>query len=546
MKNDFNAGIINSELLEICGSLRDLLQANGMDRNAAEIERMLSDYDREDPIRIAFVGQYSTGKSSIISALTGNREIRIGADATTDESKTYVWGNFLLTDTPGKQNNETHDNIADAVMKQSDLLVFCITSELFSEDTLAEFRSLAFEKGYLDKIILLVNKINREYTPDVNALIATYKTQLNKDLTPHSLDEIAHCFIDAKDYLNGLTDNDPELIADSRFDSFITLLNDFLSEKGLLCKLSTPILFAKQVIDDSVTDASEDDAEKNKLIALARLGKVIDKQRIRASKEWDRIINEEFYAFVHHGYELADTIGWEDADIELQLQELATDTTQRITDRLEQAVSEFEQSLDEELDEVLSSKIGQFLIKSVSADIGEFDLSKKENHVGAARECLQKLGNVGGQAAAKVKPDQLYKMVQAIGKKVLKIKFKPWGILKAANKLGKALKFLGPAAEVIGIGLDVYEEIKESKEAKKLFELRKAVRSEILKSAKEIRSGFSEQKDGFLSDFYGPVYSAVDAMKAEILGSAEHMNQFNAELASLRNRLDALLKKVLA
>ena len=47
------------------------------------------------------MGQYSSGKSNIISALTGRKDIKIDANVATDIVSEYLWNNIVLMDTPG-------------------------------------------------------------------------------------------------------------------------------------------------------------------------------------------------------------------------------------------------------------------------------------------------------------------------------------------------------------------------------------------------------------------------------------------------------------
>ena len=542
---NFKAGAITDEMLDICREIVNTLNERGLSENSCEIERTLNGIDQNDPIRIAFVGQYSSGKSSIISAMTGNREIKIGSDVVTDGIHDYSWGNFLLTDTPGLQNNDTHDEIANEAIRKSDVLVYCITSELFSRNTLSDFKALAFDKGYKGKMLLVINKLNSEYAPDVNALMATYEGQLNKDLAPHSLEEFPYSFIDAKDYLDGLDYDDDELINDSRFKGLIDNLNTMLTEKGLICKLTTPILAVKEIVEGSITDTTETAEDKTMLIALSRLRRVVDRQKLKASREWDSIVLGETYTFAHEGYELVNNLGAGEFDFDIKLEELADNTVDSISRKIDAETAEFEKTLYEALDEVLESKVGQFLLKDINTEIGNIGSYDKKDGENGAGAFLQRFGQVGVQAAAKVKPEQMYNVVKFVGKKILKIKFKPWGITKAAAKLAKAAKFAGPAAEIVGVVVDIAETVKENKEAKELYELKKKARANVMDCAGEIRDAFSSQKSEYLDSIYGSACDSIEEKKSEIINGKEKTSDFNSRMYAYETMLNALLVRTM-
>ncbi|MBR3638806.1 MAG: 50S ribosome-binding GTPase, partial [Lachnospiraceae bacterium] len=124
----------------------------------------LKEIEDESRLKIAFVGQHNAGKSTIISALTGNREIRISANVETDETAAFEWGSVILYDTPGLYAGvkTEHDESAKKAINSADLLVFCITSSLFDDLLIQDFVTLAYKRAYKNKIILLVNKMSLE------------------------------------------------------------------------------------------------------------------------------------------------------------------------------------------------------------------------------------------------------------------------------------------------------------------------------------------------------------------------------------------------
>ena len=95
-----------------------LLQTANSDL-AQKMDAELQEVSERRDLRLAFVGQYSSGKSTIISALTGNKDILIDANIATDKTTEYRWNNIILMDTPGilAGKVEEHDEITKAALK---------------------------------------------------------------------------------------------------------------------------------------------------------------------------------------------------------------------------------------------------------------------------------------------------------------------------------------------------------------------------------------------------------------------------------------------
>src|SRR5659263_360122 len=92
---------INTKFRDVSNEAIPLLSGHGNGETAMEVTRILEEAGKSDLLKVVFVGQYSAGKSTIISALTGNRNIKIDADIATDKTTDYPWNGILLTDTPG-------------------------------------------------------------------------------------------------------------------------------------------------------------------------------------------------------------------------------------------------------------------------------------------------------------------------------------------------------------------------------------------------------------------------------------------------------------
>lgn len=135
-----------------------LLQTANSDL-AQKMDAELQEVSERKDLRLAFVGQYSSGKSTIISALTGNKDILIDANIATDKTTEYRWNNIILMDTPGilAGKVEEHDEITKAALKECDLIFYVLTSQLFDDVIFNNFIDLAYNQHLADKMFIVVN-----------------------------------------------------------------------------------------------------------------------------------------------------------------------------------------------------------------------------------------------------------------------------------------------------------------------------------------------------------------------------------------------------
>ena len=138
-QSQFNAAAIGEQFKTTCNKFDRLLSQDQDEKLLAikqQLHQHLEAYKKDGVLTVAFIGQYSAGKSTIISALTGNRDIKIDADIATDKTTSYDWNGIKIIDTPGLfTDRQDHDAITYEAIDQSDLLVFCLTYMLFDSTT---------------------------------------------------------------------------------------------------------------------------------------------------------------------------------------------------------------------------------------------------------------------------------------------------------------------------------------------------------------------------------------------------------------------------
>ncbi len=129
---------------------------------------------------------------------------------------------------------------------------------LFDSVTVENFKKLAYDQGYRWKMMLVINKMSDEAGEDEEK-IANYRHSLAEALKPYQLEEFPVCFIDAKDYCEGIDEADDFLLEISRFPTFINALNKFVDSRAALARFDTPVRIAaaRPQQEEAIADSNQ-------------------------------------------------------------------------------------------------------------------------------------------------------------------------------------------------------------------------------------------------------------------------------------------------
>ena len=508
--------------------LLELYKHNGYADDAKELYDELNKYGNENKIRLVFIGQYTSGKSTIISALTADDTIKIDSNIATDHATDYDWNNIVLTDTPGLYTeNPDHDNKTIEMIKRSDLLVYCITSDLFNQYTKADFERWAFESNYSGKMFLVINKMSKE-DGDYNSLVDNYSSTLNIDLMPHSLNDIEHCFFDAKDYKDGVSEKNEGLIELSHFEDFIQKLNSFIDRKGLLGRLNKPIQILISSIDEVTLKTMKNDKDKAYFTLSSRIANRIDKQRADFSYESRRIIRSGMSKIRAKGEEYAGLVGSNKAISEDKLRDFVEKACVDINNDLAKLCEESTNRLNQDLEELLHSQPAILWVKSLDSEISTEKrlFEKKETKVNRLQfDALSRIvKSVSGRTvelatkgksktagflikASEASGSKLHSAVYEIGSK-LGHKFKPWEAAKVTKIIGNAAKFAGPVMDSIAYGVQIKEFVDANKLEREIHRRQVQFSAYIARVAEDL-------EDQYRSELQA-VYDAYDEAILEV------------------------------
>ena len=532
--------------------------------------------NEKDTLEIALIGQYSAGKSTIITALTENMDIKIGQNITTDKVTEYIWNNVKLVDTPGiGTDQKEHNDLAYRHMDLADLLVYVVTTQGFDDLIARDFKKIAFEHNKSPKMMLVVNKTSLESMENK----VNWENDVKKVIAPSTMEDFKVTFIDAKSYLdaNGLNDNDLKgaLIELSNFDGFISNLNEFIKDKGFAGRLIAELNIIQTHSDRLLNELSTNEENKKIQELLVRKKFLVIENR----KIIDRQINTEvqnlYTGIMNVSNELISKLNGEIKSSELN------DEFDDIKDRVERLCSDagekIEDIVDKELDNLIkqinaleNTPIYKDILNDFSKDI-DFNVNFKEKQdlekLKKAPDVLKDVGKFLGVAGTGFK--NWCKNAEGVGsglkaisgsdahKFVLEVghffgkKFKPYEAIKIAGKLGKAGEVLSKVGSkvslVAGIAsplIAVYEEFQEGANEKHLIEARNETRNNFRTWAKEIRTNTLSKKEELLGNIHDKelknINERINSLRNEELLQSEQ----SKSLIDLQSEINNTIGKI--
>jgi GTP-binding protein EngB required for normal cell division len=552
----------------------DNLLAQGNTAELTAIRKKLGDelqeYREQGILGVSFVGQYSAGKSTIISGMTGRRDIRIDADIATDKTTNYDWNGIKLIDTPGLfTDRQDHDEITYEAINKSDLLVFCLTYMLFDSLTAENFKKLAYEKGYRWKMMLVINKMSDEAGEEEQKIV-NYRQSLADALKPYSLDEFPICFIDAKDYCEGIDGKDDFLREISRFPTFIDALNQFVERRGSLARFDTPVRIALSCVDEAQLSFTRNSSEDSAFFeVLTRLSRTVRKERDRLRTKVKNIALEMSSGVASEGNTLAAAVG-SDANFEnlnkqaeLNVQKHYEKAETKLQDAVDVAVKDIQQEVEKVLEGDLVKSFVACLDKNqnISAQnlAAGMDMERLKSQVNLLKSIGEtagvKLTTLASRSFAKTAAEQgflrsidvagsgLHQGVVAVGKFV-GFKFKPWQAVGMAKNIGNAAKFLGPALALVSVGVDILQMRQEHERERQMSDVRRDITSQFQSIAKDLENQIEIQLFEFEQQVYGEIEKQIAAARQKEEEVIYASNTWVKHLAEIRKDFDVIIQYI--
>lgn len=516
-----------------------------------------------EPLRIALVGEYDVGKSSIIKALT-NQDVLINSNVATSDVKIYDYQGIKLIDMPGTLSGlEDHDQKAFEAAAESDLLLYVVSNELFNASNIENFFETLDVLKKDKQTMLVVNQIDRVNLMErsIDEAIGIMKEELEIRVKPFTLDDLMPVFISARNYIDSLSEEyeelKTELFESSRIKTIVEQLNEFCDSRGINGRLARPLQSLLALIDSIRQGTSEENNEfdiinnyyaRQKRIFIECENKIRSKSnKLRVDKK--REVRELATPIIQIIEEKGDSNeiaeAYQEADD--RLQELIDSFSDNLKSTIKDPMIELLQDLEEFDKSPISNEFKEIIFNG-NISIDEFAIGKKPTQIpGFMKSGLKEgMDNLGKQLIDNA--DELAVKFVEIYKKVKDVKFKPYGKIKLSDKAAKVLGKAGKAIAWLAVGWDLYCNLKEESDKekweKKLRETKASIKSTFIEAGRTFESTIDESIENFIESELRSKTKIIDEHRAKLNESDSKQKTLRENIRLTENRINETLLKI--
>ncbi|WP_414491889.1 GTPase [Stenotrophomonas maltophilia] len=523
----------------------------------ARIDEALEQTTAQSPLRIAFIGEWNAGKSSLIAALTG-AEVAIDADVCTDVSAEFSWKGLTVVDTPGIQaqrHDTDHDHISRQATIGADLVLFVVTNELFNPRLAAHLRFVLDEEGLglARKAALVVNKFDRESNQE-EVLLGEVRSVLG----PHQ--NVPIFFVSSRKFLqSGSAPSElrERFVLQSRLPALTKGIDRFVEDAGTLGRLETPLQVVADAVESllhGVANTKEDEAQLELIRRQKTVLQGLERNLRDIRKTWKQQAHSTVNACAEGAVQnVSETSTSEDLDrlFETTMAVAVADVERLhdgVTGAIEGAMEDAEQKLVEIGQSPLGKQVEKIDIERAKLVTVNFDQSRP-----GEKAYLGRMGKMATDPlkqaldAASNNAKGLGELVYKVGKTLGK-KFRPWGAVNAGKTLAKCAGRAAKFVPLASAGLDFYvqyrEETAKDEQARHFANMRLALRGAF---AEQARMEADVLEDAINSVSQGSVAAALaklDAQAAQIAANNESATRLAGDITALMQRCTQLRSRL--
>lgn len=541
MTNQFKSAVVASKLTTACIKFDKYLakiNQTPLTEIRQKLRHELNTYRHQGMLSVVVVGQYGAGKSTLISALTGRRDIAIHSDITTDQITRYNWQGIELIDTPGLfTERQDHDEIIYRAIAKADLLIFCLTSMLFDAITVENFKQLAYHQGYRWKMMLVINKMSEEAGEEREKMV-NYRRSLAEALHPYNLDEFPLGFIDAKDYCEGIDSGDKFLRDVSRFSTFIQTLDTLVEQRGYLTRFDTPIRIALSCVDDAQFHISRTTPQDFVFLELlTRLTRSLHQERDRLRTKIQGIILRLSAAIIQEGDILQLALGSQlnfeqlTQQTELNIQKHYEQAGEKITNTLNQAMI----SLHQNIVTILKGNLVQILLES-------WEQAKQNNDNSGNSKKAQRIHHQ--LHWLKTFRDTVKAMSENYPKNLAEFQIKPWQSVEAMTPIIHISHFLSSATIIFSEKPEPDTGEYPADREKQMNDIIRYITSQFQAIAKHLENQINAQLWTVEQQTYRKIEQQITVRRQQEIDAIAGYNKDVKKLAEIRRDFERILQYI--
>lgn len=570
MSTNFKLSELSSQILKLFEDSRTTLSnsANESIRRRS-IDVPLSLTSDNETLNVVFAGAYSAGKSTLLSLLTGIK-LKTGGGIVTNSTTTLDWQGINVVDTPGihTELHPDHDAITYEALSHADLVVFVMTSKGFNPHLAAHFQKLANERCKGPEMMLVINKMDESgFTPEKCDLV--FNKNFAEALAPLTKEGLYTSFLSTKRWSSAETTMDyvkkEEYLKRSGKDEFMKNLNRFVSDKGLVSRLTTNLFVLDQILTEVLSEyRSDDDCADGMREMLTRQRNIIVDSRNNVLDQSRLIVSRERNKVQAWGNEISNSLT--SSSSQKEVEGMVRDRMDRANDLYENAVKELEAVVAQEdkkiaaqFQKLMNTQFGRQIFDMVETRIGQLkanpELMRKieggANKLSQFGKILVEMSNgpkaVGGWRnffkIGQASQSQMHNLVLDVGH-FFGHKFKPWEAVRVAGRIGQAAKALGAVGAVVGIVAQIWSDNQEQKQEEALLEARNDVRSIFNQAGDVIEMEFDERTQEWVEAKYGTAIDEIDTQIGNIEKATLANNMEFENLKNLQTRCRKLIKDI--
>lgn len=539
-------------LKEALSGLEQLLdegQRLGLDlTDAAQKLRSVVQASEDETIRIVLLGSFSDGKTSAIAGLLGRLEdsMKIDQDESSDELKIYrpkdLKDGFEIVDTPGlfgTKEKETdgqtmrYSEITERYISEAHIVIYVCHAVVPLKDSHKEIIRLVMRDfGKLDCSIFVINKMDEAGTDMLDAddyaeMAAIKKKNLIQRLkdTIHLTPEeeaglriaciaadpkgkgLAHWFARPDDYMRR---------------SHISLLRDYITE--ITEKKDAATLRENKniaAVKDAMMQVEKEIFDRERLLSA-------DLER---SQEAMKEIKSELQLMKKDVEEARRTMS---DRFKALFEGITTDIDSATAESISQVIEQRLGLKDGEVGFILERDVNQILQDCSEANnlqVSSVHVDKLEELFESQNKLMQQMVKQGGKALGSVKLSG--GMIKSARNVVAKgFKFKPWGAVKLAKNLTKALGAIGI---VLSVGMDIWDTIASKKRENDLAELKSQLKGMLVDMQADIYAQFNDNESYYKN--FVPSFLEMQQHAEEMQEAVDRISEQTARLHDYGERL---------